>query len=56
MMSTRVSVGNIGVFAAFTATTTCTSSKKRALRSITSRCPAVTGSYEPGHTAMVMAH
>lgn len=46
--------GNIGVFAALTATTTCTSSKNRAERSITSKCPAVTGSYEPGHTAIVM--
>ena len=36
------------------ATATCTSSKKCAHRSITSRWPAVTGSYDPGHTAIVI--
>ena len=54
--STLVASENIGVFAALTATTTCTSSKNRAERSITSKCPAVTGSYEPGHTAIVMLY
>src|SRR3954463_14164659 len=50
-MAIRSSAVNRRCFDLFTPTATMTSSKSVAARSTMSRCPLVTGSNDPGHTA-----
>src|SRR6478752_1727277 len=52
MSDTRCAIGSSADLSGLCTTSTCSSSKRWAARSMTSRCPSVTGSKEPGTTAI----